>query len=666
MPASHRHASASSAESLASLPLADASTATESEKHARRLQRQLQLRQRELRLLRATAKQLQNCRDLDATLHTVAEQACALIQAETLLIPLYSLDDQRPRYAGGSGRDAEQMLGAETPLALGDQGWTRRNQRRDWQGLMDDLPLAGNWEHAAHSLILAPLYDGQAKIGALAGFNKTRERAFGQRDLELLTLLAEQVSGHIAKARAYSQLSAAHHQAEQFRYELATQNEQLSVSNRELERMAMYDHLTGLPNRALFQDRLAQALANARRDQQPAAVLMLDLDHFKEVNDTLGHDAGDELLQQVAARLRKELRESDTIARLGGDEFAVVLRESDAEHAAVVARNLLRCMEPPFHIKQNQLPMAPSIGIACTPEHGTDKSTILRHADVAMYHAKRGREGYALYDPASDEHNPGRLALLTELGGALERRCFVLHYQARVNLSDRRISGMEALVRWPHPTRGLLAPHDFLPLLEQAGLMRRFTYWVLEAAIAQCARWRDLGFPRQVSVNVPLHALNDRCFVERVTRLLRKRRLHGNRLILEVNEHAIMSDPDRVGATLRKLSALGIGFSIDDFGTGFSSLRMLRKMSVDELKIDRSFVSTMDHDEDSRAIVCSIIELAHNLDMRVVAEGVETDTSRKRLAELGCDIAQGMLLGAPGEAHRPTRRWSGAVNDAQS
>ncbi|HEX2111401.1 MAG TPA: EAL domain-containing protein [Gaiellaceae bacterium] len=411
---------------------------------------------------------------------------------------------------------------------------------------------------------------------------------------------------------------------------------------------ALHDALTGLPNRTLFRDRLLQALAAARRDGSQAAVMLLDLDRFKEVNDTLGHGSGDLLLTELARRLREVVRESDTIARLGGDEFAVMLPRVQAHTDPVdAAVRIVRALDRPFVLQEVPIAVEASIGIAIFPQHGSDVDTLLQRADVAMYAAKGGHGAYAVYDPANDDYSPGRLRLIAELRRAIDEGELTLHYQPKEALASGEVVGAEALVRWQHPERGLLAPGEFLPVAQHTNLIRPLTLYVLDAALSQCAAWRRDGLELHVAVNLSSRSLLDVELPADVERLLAKWELDGDALELEITETTIMADPLRAAAVLDGLNLLGVRIAIDDFGTGYSSLAYLSGLPVDEIKIDRSFVTAMNESASHAVIVRSTIDLGRNLGLDVVAEGVETAEVREALRDLGCDAAQGFFLSRP-------------------
>jgi diguanylate cyclase len=422
------------------------------------------------------------------------------------------------------------------------------------------------------------------------------------------------------------------------------------------QHQALHDPLTGLPNRELFADRAEQAIRASDRGLQPAALLLLDLDRFKDVNDTLGHHHGDMLLGEVAARLTGALRAVDTVARLGGDEFAVLLPDVGADGAAAVAQKLRAVLHQPLTLDGVGLDLDASIGIVVYPDHGADAAELLQHADVAMYAAKQTHAGFVVYDPAVDQHSPRRLALLGGLRRALERDELVLHYQPKADLHTGQVLGVEALVRWQHPAHGLLGPGEFIPLAERTGLIHPLTRWVLETALRQAAGWRRAGHHLSIAVNVSTRSLLDRDFPEQVADLLAALQVPPASLVLEVTESAVMADPALALEILGRLHALGVGLALDDFGTGYSSMAYLKALPVDELKVDRSFIGHMTSSNSDAVIVRSTIDLGHNLGLHVVAEGVENRATWDELAALGCDTAQGYHLSRPMPA-ADLERW---------
>ncbi len=411
---------------------------------------------------------------------------------------------------------------------------------------------------------------------------------------------------------------------------------------------ALHDALTDLPNRTLFHDRIEQALRQGRRERMLGAVLLIDLDRFKEVNDTLGHQKGDHLLKEIGLRLRGALRDSDTIARLGGDEFGVLLPGLGQAAGAIEAAEKIRSvLDHDFLVDELPVHIDASVGIALYPEHGEDVDMLLQHADVAMYEAKRTHSGYSVYAVEHDPYNPVRLAMVGELKKALQDNQVLLHYQPKVDLESGNVVGAEALVRWQHPTRGLIPPAEFVPMAERTGLIKQLSRYVLNMALGQCREWRDAGMDLKVSVNLSTRNLLDPTLPEDVARLLSKWGIPASSIELEITESTMMVDPKRALEVLKNLHNMGIALSIDDFGTGYSSLAYLKELPVNELKIDRTFVETMASNRGDAFIVRSTIDLAHNLHLQVVAEGVEDQQTMDQLAELGCNVAQGFHLSKP-------------------
>jgi diguanylate cyclase (GGDEF)-like protein len=409
---------------------------------------------------------------------------------------------------------------------------------------------------------------------------------------------------------------------------------------------ALHDPLTGLPNRTLFQDRTGVALRTAARSDATVAVLLLDLNRFKEVNDTLGHQYGDYLLLQVAERLRGSLRDSDSVARLGGDEFAILLPLSGWEEALAATQRIGAVLHNPFSIHDITLDIDASIGIAIA-EPGDDVETLLRHADVAMYEAKAAHHLFARYESSRDDNNLSRLVLLGDLRRAVANGELILHYQPKISTRTGTLSSVEALVRWQHPTLGLLPPDGFIPLAENTAVIHALTTEVLRLALSQTRTWVDAGRVIPVAVNISARSLLDARFPAHVQELLDAHGVPPYLLCLELTETAVMTDHDLAVVVLRALDSMGVSLSIDDFGTGYSSMSDLKTLPVKELKIDRSFVVGMANDPDSAVIVRSTIDLGHDLGMTVVAEGVQDSVTRTALADMGCDLVQGYAICKP-------------------
>ena len=415
-----------------------------------------------------------------------------------------------------------------------------------------------------------------------------------------------------------------------------------------LRHQAMHDPLTELPNRAMLFDTLEKLIDQARQSNTMMALLLMDLDRFKEVNDTFGHHFGDALLKQVAFRLRNQLRSADTVARLGGDEFAIIVSEvGDATSVARIARNLLNTLEQPFIVDEQVLEVGASIGIALYPSHGTDARTLLRRADVAMYSAKQSQVGYSFHRQEQEPRSRDQLSLVVEMRNALEQDDFVLYFQPKLHLRSGLMTRAEVLLRWKHPKRGMLAPSVFIPIAERTGLIRPMTDWIFDRSMAQLRAWHDTGAPIHLAVNLSAKSLLEQALPTKIQAVLDRYQIEPRFLKIEITESSIMADPAHALAVLSMLQSMGVRLSVDDFGTGYSSLMHLRQLPIDEIKIDKSFVIGMSTSDADAAIVRTMIDLAHNLGKQVCAEGVEDAVTWRRLSELGCDLAQGYWMSRP-------------------
>ena len=410
---------------------------------------------------------------------------------------------------------------------------------------------------------------------------------------------------------------------------------------------ALHDQLTELPNRWLLQDRIDHAILTAKRRQESIAVLSMDLDRFKEINDSLGHFYGDFLLQQVAERLAAAIRESDTLSRFGGDEFTMVLPGANVEKAITVCRKISEGIDKPFMIEGHNITVGISIGIALYPDHGQDSETLIQRADIAMYEAKRNDVGYAVFKPSQDDSAWKRLLMIGELRDAIAKEQFILHYQPKISTSGGHIIGVEALIRWQHPERGEIQPDKFIPLIEEAGLSKHLTNWVLDHALQQSAQWKKNGVNIAMSVNLSIKNLHDFDFPKDVERLLNKWQIDPHQLFLEITESCMLVDPDRVSKVVEKLKEMELNLSIDDYGTGYSSIAYLREFPAKEIKIDKSFIIDMINNHDNAVIVKSTIDMLHTIGCKVVAEGVEDEQTMKLLNDLGCDSVQGFHICRP-------------------
>ena len=426
------------------------------------------------------------------------------------------------------------------------------------------------------------------------------------------------------------------------------------VQQEQLRHQALHDALTGLPNRVLLGDRLVYSLEIARRWNEPMALLMLDLDRFKEVNDTLGHQVGDDVLMKVSDRLVGAIRASDTVARLGGDEFAVLLPAvTDLANARMVAERIVDALKMPFDLLEGiSLDIGISIGIALFPEHADEPGKLTQCADIAMYTAKQGQLGISLYDEGKDNHSVRHLTLTGALRRAIEQDELVFHYQPKIDIRSLQVVSVEALARWDHPEYGPIPPHEFVLNAERTGLIEPLTRWAFGTALKKLVDWKDGGLDLSIAVNLSARNLHEESLPDLVAQLLKEYGVSADKLILEITESAFLMDPDGASRIVQALADMGVRLSIDDFGTGYSSLAYLRHLPVRELKIDQSFVQGMHQNDEDLVIVRSTIDLAHNLGLEVVAEGIELACHIEMLQELGCDLGQGFHIGRPMPAEK--------------
>lgn len=439
--------------------------------------------------------------------------------------------------------------------------------------------------------------------------------------------------------------------------EARTRNEH-KQAEKTIHRMAFYDMLTDLPNRSHFRDRTQQAVQSSIREGTPVGLLMMDLRRFKEVNETLGHRHGDQLLQQVGKRLRETIFQNDLVARLGSDVFGILFSRITAMGDIEIAtKKILHALETPFVIEDVSILVEVSMGAVTAPEHGTDADTLLQYADVAMHRAKEVGSDLVLYDPTRNPHHPRRLALMAELHKAIENNHLQLYYQPKIALATGRMIGAEALIRWQHPANGMIAPDQFIGPAENTGLIRSLTEWVLDTGLRQCSDALSSGVVEHLAINISARSLYDLNFPNMVDKFLKANDVSPEKLTLEVTETAIMMDLHRTVENLAVLNHMGIVISIDDFGTGFSSLNYIKRLPVHEIKIDKSFVIDMMSDRHDLSIVRSIIELGHNLGLKVVAEGIESKAILDSLTGLGCDYGQGYYISHP-LPHTQFLAWS--------
>ena len=602
----------------------DISEQKQAEEALRQSARQLSLRNDSLQLLNTLAEQLHSTFDLeeiaDRTVNTM------LGGTPSPLVAFYLLSDKGTYLklmAAHGFDDATLQLGAHMPLENSISGLTLSSQELI---VIDELAQDQRLEKSVqaalvrqglHSIVSIPLIAHGHAYGVL---NLIYPQPTVLSTLEQETLRA--IGQTVALAIANS-----HHLSD-------------------LEHQALHDSLTDLPNRTMLH-RTCQRMMQQR--QRPVALLLFDLDRFKEVNDTLGHHVGDELLIQIGPRVRSALTlHKSQVFRLGGDEFAIVVDlDSTQLTPQQLARQVMSAINHPFNVESMPLEIRASIGVALYPEQGDNSHALLRCADVAMYHAKHSSSGYSVYDPQFDQHTPERLAMMVEMGPAIRNNEVILHYHPKYALERQQISGFEALIRWNHPRLGLIPPSDFIPLAEMSDIIQLLTDWVTDNALTQLRRWQDAGLDLSVAINLSTRNLLDTSYADKLEVMLRKHQVQPNRLELEITEGTLMHDPEHALQVLQRIAALGVRLAIDDFGTGYSSLSYLKRLPVNTLKIDRSFVSDMLDNPQDAIIVQSTINLAHSLGLSVVAEGVESLEILQCLKGFGCDQIQGHFLTPP-------------------
>jgi diguanylate cyclase (GGDEF)-like protein len=595
-----------------------------------------------LELLYESTQVAQGSLHMESTIVALLNQAREMFRCDAAEITLFGSTDGEPALRTLLGPEGRSEVMRPVRLDPTEGVWAR--VAAEGQPILLARPIKNERlrSHFAgfgiEDAMVAPLRGKRGTFGTMLVGNRVGDfSTFNEEDMRLFETLVNHAGVSLENGRLVDSLR-----------QKAEEN----------ERLALHDVLTGLPNRALFHVSVSNAIASAKRDGSGLAVMLMDLDRFKEVNDTLGHHHGDLLLQQVAWRLQEVLRESDIVARLGGDEFAILLFGLDDSLASVqAAKKVLHALERPFEINELTLDVGGSIGIAMYPENGADAETLLKQADVAMYLAKESHSGYELYTSQRDAYSPDRLELVAELRGAIENGGCHFVYQPVVDLRDGRVAVFEALVRWHHPRHGFVPPDEFIPIAEHTGMIKPLTTLVLNAALRQCGLWALDGAIHKVSVNISARSLLDVYFPEEIAALLDRWNVPASLLQLEITESSIMADPERSRETVARLSDMGVGLSIDDFGTGYSSLSHLKGLPVREVKIDKSFVMNVADDREDSAIVRSIIELGHNLGLQVVAEGVESRAALDSLVEWGCDLAQGFYLSRPLDPDH-LKKWS--------
>jgi len=421
----------------------------------------------------------------------------------------------------------------------------------------------------------------------------------------------------------------------------------LKEKNDAIKYQALHDGLTGLANRNLLFERLEQAKLTSNRNKSSFALLIMDLDNFKEINDALGHHFGDMILKKIGLAIQLSLRKSDSIARIGGDEFAVLLLDTNQEEAITCAKNILKNLRTSFNVKDIRIENSASIGIAFYPQDGSDSEVLLQRADIAMYQAKKTRSHYVIYDPNKDSNNIRQLTLINDLKEAIKNNHLDTYYQPMVDQKTGQTVAVEVLSRWNHQEFGIISPEEFIPIAERTGIIRKLTLSVAKQAMHDCKKWHDMGYDIMIALNISTHCLQDQSFPKKLNQILQATGISPYSIELEITETALMQDFDSARHMLQQFNQAGFNISIDDFGTGFSSLAYLKELPVNTLKIDKSFIFDMDSNEDDMAIVQTIIELAHNFNCKVIAEGVENKRTLEQLKKLGNNIAQGYFFSRP-------------------
>jgi len=609
---------------------------------------ELRDRESEIELLQDTFRVIASELNLEKVFDTVAKRAIQLVQAETLLIPLLDNNNETYTYRAGAGENIDEIIGESLPLDFGVCGWVWKNKKAWWRGVLTELDdqERNQWEKEAGTLILVPLQGRKHFLGGIAAINKQDGKEFTQRDLNMLTMFAGIVSIAIENALAVKELEKTQETLLAHQHRIERLNKQYSESNKKIEQLSLYDSLTGLPNRTLIRDRINRHLSLPLSDQEVISVLVIDINNLKSINDALGHDKGDQILVTFCNRIKKHIQVNETLGRLGSDEFIFILVKSRVDETIERTNNLLKELEAPYTINDKEFNVDASIGISFSPQHGNDRKTLLRHADIALNIAKQRHTKFHIFNEKEDETDASQLNLAVDLNTALNDQQFELYYQPKIDIKTNTIVSAEALGRWKHPDRGLISPIIFIDALEHYNLIDKYTYMAIESAIENINQWSNEGYNLKIAINISTQTLMNPDFINQVKSRITSFSI-SRRLIFEITESLFLSDNDYIFDTLTRLRSLGIELSIDDFGTGYSSLSRLKKLPVNELKIDQSFIRDMIENFDDQIIVKSIIDLAHNLGLSVVAEGVETSETLNHLNKLGCDVAQGYIISKP-------------------
>ncbi len=609
---------------------------------------ELKERESEIELLQDTFKLVSSELNLEKVLNIIAERALHLVQAETLLIPILDDNNETYTYRAGAGKNADEIIGESLPLDFGVCGWVWKHKKPWWRGALKDLEEneRTKWEKEARTLILVPLQGKKKFLGGIAATNKLNGLGFSSRDLNMLSMFAGIVSVSIENALSVKELEETQSALISHQLKIEKLNKKYFESNKKIEQLSLYDSLTNLPNRTLLRDRLDRQLAHPIKNNKIIGILLIDINKFKNINDALGHEKADYILVEFSKRIKKITHTDDTLARLGGDEFILMLPNSSLEKIISTANQILKETKIPYLIDNKEINIDANIGISTCPEHGTERTLLLRHADTALNIAKKTHSKFHIFNDEADEEDEAQLDFTVDFNKAFAEKQFKLYYQPKIDIKTNTIISAEALGRWHHPSKGIVSPILFIDALEQYNLINKYTYEAIASAVNAINSWSKLGHNIKIAINISTQTLMDPNFVSQVHSITADFSV-SRRLIFEITESLFLSDSAYIFDALTRLRSLGIELSIDDFGTGYSSLSRLKKLPVNELKIDQSFIKEMITNFDDQIIVKSIIDLAHNLGLSVVAEGVETQEILNHLNRLGCDIAQGYLIAKP-------------------
>ncbi len=610
--------------------------------------KELRDRESEIELLQDTFRLVASELNLEKVFDIVAKRAIQLVGAETLLIPILDKNNETYTYRAGAGKNTNEIIGESLPLDFGVCGWVWKNKKPWWRGTLKELDEKEHtqWEKEAGTLILVPLQGRKDFLGGIAAINKKNSLEFSRRDLNMLTLFAGIVSIAIENALAVKELEKTQNSLITHQHKLNILNKQYSESNKKIEQLSLYDSLTGLPNRTLLRDRIDRQLSIFTQNDEIISLLIIDIDNFKSINEALGHDKGDQILIEFCKRIKNHLKINETLSRLGSDEFILFLPRTNLKKTIIRTNSIFNELKAPYIINNKEFNVNASIGISTYPENGKDRKTLLRHADIALNIAKKRHSKYHIYNNREDETDESQINLSIDLNNAFNENQFELYYQPKIDIKSNSIVSAEALGRWIHPERGLISPIIFIDALEQYNLIDKYTYNIIESAVNTINQWSKDEHNIKIAINISTHTLMDPNFINQVKKRIPDFSI-SRKLIFEITESLFLSDHEYIFDTLTRLRSLGIELSIDDFGTGYSSLSRLKRLPVNELKIDQLFIRDMMTNFDDQIIVKSIIDLAHNLGLSVVAEGVETQEILEQLKEMGCDIAQGYLIAKP-------------------